>query len=523
MTRPTAELKVPENVTLEGLKAPLSDTYGFHEEPESPLQRTYLDTFDWRVHDSGHLIEAVSDGKSYEVILRQRAGLEIRHRVRCNNLPGFADAFPAGGLRKQLARVLAMRKLLPLVKVESTLQTLRVLGDEDKTVVRLELERARFVSADGERDGDLGLRIHLVPVRGYDADFDRVRAALEARLKPADLSLYDAAVSAIGRVPGDYTSKLNYKLNPRQRADRSAKLIHLGLLRTLEANIEGTLGNVDSEFLHDLRVATRRARSALTQMKNVLPLDVVERFKVEFAWVGNITGPTRDLDVYLLALEDYKSDLPSMLQGHLDPLRGFLDTHHEQAQKALARHLGGSRFRKLLRDWRTYLEAPVPNVAFEPNAVRPIKEVADERIWKMYRRVLKEGRGIGEASPAEDLHELRKSCKKLRYLMEFFENLYPDRQVRTLVKVLKTLLDNLGNFQDLEVQALHLRRFGEQMAEEDHTGADTLLAMGALIGSLTRRQALAREHFAEIFAGFDTREHRLLFKALFKTDGEAAP
>jgi len=257
--------------------------------------------------------------------------------------------------------------------------------------------------------------------------------------------------------------------------------------------------------------------SALTQIKEVFPPEVVERFKEDFAWLGQVTGPTRDMDVYLLALDDYKRKLPSMLREALEPLRGFLESHQTDEQKALTQHFNSLRFRNLLKEWRTFLEARVPEQAVAANAERPVREVADERIWKMYKRVLKEGRAIGDDSPAENLHELRKSCKKLRYLLEFFQSLYPRRQTQALIKVLKVLLDNLGNFQDLEVQADSLRELAGKVVKEQHVGPDTLLAMGALIGGLTERQQDAREHFAQIFAGFDTPEHRDQFNALFRS------
>jgi CHAD domain-containing protein len=222
------------------------------------------------------------------------------------------------------------------------------------------------------------------------------------------------------------------------------------------------------------------------------------------------------MDVYLLAFDDYKASLPPLLREDLEPLRAFLRAHHAQEQKALARALGGRRFRELLQAWRAFLEAPVPAQPEAPEAARPVKAVADQRIWRMYRRVLREGRAIGEGSPAEDLHELRKSCKKLRYLMEFFDSLYTPKKIRSLIKILKVLLDNLGNFQDLEVQAQTLRGFAEQMVKEGTGGPDTLLAMGALIGGLSERQQEARRQFARIFAGFDTKEHLQSFKELFK-------
>jgi CHAD domain-containing protein len=182
----------------------------------------------------------------------------------------------------------------------------------------------------------------------------------------------------------------------------------------------------------------------------------------------------------------------------------------------MSRKLSSPHFHQILKEWRDFLESPAPKQPVAaPNATRPMLELANERIWKMYNRVLKEGRAIADDSPPEDLHELRKSCKKLRYLMEFFQSLYPQKQVKTLVKVIKGLLDNLGNFQDLEVQSHTLQGFAGRMMEEGVGGRDTLLAMGALIGGLSQRQQEAREEFAVIFTHFDTPEHRLLFKSLF--------
>jgi len=324
------------------------------------------------------------------------------------------------------------------------------------------------------------------------------------------------ALAAAGRHPGDYySSKIDYHLEPNKRADATTKEILLGLLDTLEANIEGTKANLDSEFLHDLRVATRRTRSALTQIKGVFAPDLVEDYKVGFAWVQQATGAVRDLDVYLLDFDGYQASLPAPLQPHLEPLREFLRSHYDSAHRAMARALGSAKFRHLLESWRVFLEAPVPERSAAPYAMRPSKEVADARIWRMYRQVCKEGRSVAPASPAEELHELRKSCKKLRYLLEFFSSLYPKKQVGALVKMLKVLLDNLGRFQDLAVQAGHLRETAWQMRAEGCAETDTLLAMGVLVGDMMRRQQQARLELAQIFADFDAPENRAIFRALF--------
>ena len=72
--------------------------------------------------------------------------------------------------------------------------------------------------------------------------------------------------------------------------------------------------------------------------------------------------------------------------------------------------------------------------------------------------MVKMGKAIDDDSPAEDLHELRKVGKELRYLLEFFvEPLPAPRSTKPFIKTLKGLQDQLGRFQDHEVQANALR------------------------------------------------------------------
>ncbi len=93
------------------------------------------------------------------------------------------------------------------------------------------------------------------------------------------------------------------------------------------------------------------------------------------------------------------------------------------------------------------------------------------------------------------------------------------------MKLLKVLLDNLGKFQDLAVQADHLRGMAQRMRDEDRASTDTLLAMGVLVGDLLEHQHRAREEFTQIFASFDGEEHQGLFRTLFdahKRQGKGA-
>ncbi len=315
-------------------------------------------------------------------------------------------------------------------------------------------------------------------------------------------------------------------LDPAQRAEHATKQILRQLFETIEANVEGARQNRDSECLHDLRVATRRTRSALSQIKGVFPESEVADFKARFAWLQQVTGPVRDLDVYLIDFPTMRQRLPAPLQPDLEPLYQLLLAQHAKAQQELALELASPRFKQLLEDWRAFLDAPdAPNdsgaasAEAPPTQARlPIKQVADQRVRKLLKRVRAEGRAIGEDSAPEDLHELRKRCKKLRYLMEFFQSLYEKEQIREQIKQTKRLLDNLGRFQDTAVQAQHLRETAELSGSEAQLPAATLLAMGALIEQLLQDQARAGDGFADVFAGFDSEENAARFKALLVED-----
>ncbi|MEE9356900.1 MAG: CHAD domain-containing protein, partial [Sedimenticolaceae bacterium] len=221
------------------------------------------------------------------------------------------------------------------------------------------------------------------------------------------------------------------------------------------------------------------------------------------------------MHVYLLGFDKFRESLPEQFREDVEPLKAFLIAHQKSEHRAMSRKIDSPHFRGILEQWRSYLESPLPERPGVPNADRRVAEVAGKRIFRIYQRVLREGLAIIPTSPADDLHELRKSCKKLRYLLEFFQSLYPGNQVRPLIKTLKVLLDNLGDYQDMEVQAYKLREFAHQMVKEGEVKADTLLAVGMLVDGLLESQRLAREEFAARFALFSEVGGRAVYQALF--------
>ena len=477
--------------------------------------RWLLDTHDWRLWAAG--LEAELDEQ----------GLTVRHRAdgrlegRCGAVapPAMASALDDAGLRERLAVILGPRALLAVAGARLAATAYDVRDGSDQVVARLRLEERRLLGPAGKALRPRERALVVEPVAGHDGTHKALRKALKGTLPapgPAPADPLRRALEAAPRRAGTSTSKLDVALDPGQRADAAMKQVLGHLLAAMADNEAGMLARLDPEFLHDYRVAVRRTRSALTQVKGVFPGTPTRRLREDLAWLGAVTGPARDMDVYLLAIEDFRALLEPALQPHLDALAGFLEERRGTAYDALRRALGRARYRRAMAAWRDFLDRPVPRRPAAPHAARPIKEVADRRIWKAYRRVMSEGEAVGADSPPADLHELRKSCKKLRYLMEFFGSLYGGAEVGGLVKTLKRFQDNLGEFQDLSVQMDHLAGFEAEMAAQSRLDAGARAAIDQLLERLEARRGAVRADFDARFAAFAGEDIRQAFRDLFR-------
>jgi len=512
---------IGEDFDPKQLEACLGRHTRLRKEALRKVEVTYLDSFDWRLFEQGSVMEAESGQGSSLLRWRQLAGGQELARLSGVAPPRFVHELPPGPLRERLQPIVEMRALLPLAKVRRIAQGFCVLNKDEKTTLRVLIEEDSLPGRSNGKLHGLQRRLLLLPVKGYAKPFHRIAQLLQEDfgLQYSAEDPLIAAVAAAGQSPGSYSSKLRITLDPAQPAAAALRGVLLHLLETMEANEAGVSEDLDTEFLHDFRVAVRRTRSALTQIKRVLPAERSAHFAKEFAWLGQVTGPARDIDVYALKFDDYQASVDRAFRSDLDPLRDFLGRRKSKVQTALRKELRSARYRRLKRDWRAFLEDTEAEAG--PLAAVPVPETAKRRIWRAYRRVLTDGSAIGEASPAEALHDLRKDCKKLRYLMEFFQSLFPEPEIKPVIRSLKQLQENLGDFQDLEVQSDSLKSFSRDMMAEGKTPAETFVAMGVLVDGLLRRQREARAAFAACFAAFSAKPNQAACKALFAPDPSA--
>jgi CHAD domain-containing protein len=272
-------------------------------------------------------------------------------------------------------------------------------------------------------------------------------------------------------------------------------------LQQVRVNFPGTIDDIDTEFLHDVRVAIRRTRSLLKLGRPALPAHLRQVWEPQFKWLGDVTTPVRDLDVYQLGLPEMTSWLVATSAADLEPFQAYLAGRRAVERRALLRTLRGGRLRRLLDHWATELSALADSACFPDGAAWTAGALGQANGARAHRRVVRGGTAISDTSPPEALHLLRKRCKELRYALEMIAPVLDDAQVGKAIKDLKILQDVLGRFQDSEVQRNTLRGFAHEMAA-DGAPADALLAMGELMGHLHAEQRRARAQFASAFASY---------------------
>ncbi len=476
-----------------------------------PVVRRHLDTFDWAIWTSGGSLLAERDRAGERWCWRpgddrpQRT-LRVAEGVR------FAQELPAGSLRREVAAVAGRRALLPVGETQAARALVRVVNGAGKTLVRVWLETVTTLRL-GAPDGPGRRLLRVEPLTGYAKVGAEVAAALAdgLALAPDERDELADAAAAAGRAPGDYTSRVVVRLAPDEPAERAVRRVLARLLRTLVANVEGTVQDLDTEFLHDLRVATRRTRTCLGQLRGVLPQARVAPFAEDFRWLGAATTPCRDLDVFLLDLE---TRLRSRPVAALAPLLAHLRASRDAAHRALADSLGSERFRTLVRRWKRLLERRAPG---GEDGGRPIAEVAGESAVRAYTRLVRHGLALAPGAPASAMHRLRIDAKKLRYILEFFYSLWDGEETAAMVRELKTVQDALGDCHDAWLQRERLLELGGEMLAAG--GAPTLLAMGGLAAELERRQAAEIKAFSARFETFAAEAPRARFERLVSRPG----
>lgn len=462
----------------------ISERFDLGESQRNAVRSTWLDTFDWRLRKAGRLLRYDEDRDARRLIVTDLAGDElVSYTVTALEWPCRQDALPDGPVRDAVAPHIEPRALLAIARIRRQLTKTRVLDVLGKTICYVVIDRATVVRAPAQL---LPVRVSISAVRGYQAEANELTEQMCAvrGLARSDGTRFTDAIAMNGMkgiapplhpLPGK--SQAQSEIGPGTPVDLAVASALLGWLTAMELTAPGAAADVDIEFLHDLRIAVRRSRSLVKLAGDVLPDSLADRFAPELKWLGDLTSPTRDLDVLLETFESVPDELT--------PLVEHMAGRREVERRRLRRGLGSARFRTFVSDWRSALEA----VVAAPQANAPsTADVAAARIQAMYGNVAKRARAITPSTRGNKLHSLRKRCKELRYALDAFRPVCEPAAYKSVLRQLKDLQDSLGAMQDAHVQAIALQKAADDLLKAG-APAGTLLAMGASLAPLQAADA----------------------------------
>jgi CHAD domain-containing protein len=470
---------------------------GFEFDPCSTVIRTLLDTVDGRLHRAGLRLE-VRECDGLQLIL---TGEGTPAHLAVASVPRFPDELPLGPFRSRLAATVDVRALLPVVRVTATCSPGHRRNRAGKLVATVAIyEHVRIDDLDVAR-----WTIEIGDLAGYARQASKAEDALVqlglARLEGDTMT--NAADAAGVRLAGA-SGSTNAPLDPMMPAIVGFGAVLAELAETIVANWQGTVERIDPEFLHELRVAVRRTRTVIAEGKRVLPPAIVERAEARFGRLGTLTGPARDLDVHLISWAIDTKPLASDVVSALEPVHFLLELRREAAHATLARVLASREATGLMTAAETWWCAPALAKCPGVDAERPLGGIVTKRIARAHANLVKRGRLILPDTPAEQVHDLRKAAKRLRYLLECFASLLDDAPRKAFVRRLKTFQDNLGEHHDAAIRVEALRAISHELHVRG-ASPETMLAIGQLIAQVDQRRSATRFEFAEHFAAYDTK------------------
>ncbi|MDH4113393.1 MAG: CHAD domain-containing protein [Actinomycetota bacterium] len=473
---------------------------GFVFGSSQAVTTTLLDTFDGRLYRAGLRFTV---NESDRVELELTGAMTAPAHLTVAGVPRLPGDLPPGPLRSRIAALTDVRALLPKVRVHTS-RTSGVWRDASGKVVAIAVLHDGVHLVDRPEVDCPEATIEIREVPGYTKPARRAIEALRrVGVAECETDTVTQCAAAAGVDLAGFAAAATVPLDPEMSAIDGFRLVLANIATAITANWQGTIDQTDPEFLHDLRIAVRRTRTILAAAKSVLPAAVLEPARDGFAWLADLTGTPRDLDVYLLEWSRYTDPLGSDVAPSLEPVRDLIERRRADGHLELEAALRSEHAAELMTEWRTWLAQPLSSDDVSPKAGRPLGRLIAKRIARAHAVLIERGQLIGPDTPAEKVHELRKDAKKLRYLLECFGSLLRKSARKQYVTRLKALQDNLGEHQDAEVHVNMLRGIARELHDAG-ASPDTMVAIGQLTERLDQQRLAARAEFAERFADYDT-------------------
>ncbi len=403
------------------------------------LVSTYYDTPD-NTLSRAHISLRLRDGGSRRVqTLKRGEGFSREEHEGPAPAKGLDLTVPA---LKRALKPAQRRSLAPVFTVSVTRRQRTFLhaGAE----IELALDAGQVTSGDKRRPiTEVELELKAGPP---EALFDLAR--ILSRTAPLYLS-FDGKASQ-GQALRDGT-ELTPRRNDKARLQRGVtaaqafQAIARNALTQIAANAL-VLREADGEdVLHQLRVAIRRLRSAISTFKPLVADPTTPAIQAELKWLLSACDEARDLDVFA---KD-NAALPADGQALSAQVESARAGAHAKTQGSVA----SKRFRDLVLEATAWVETgawlKAPGRA-EKKRKESAREFAAKALSRRWKRVVERGGDLKTLGDVER-HHLRIDAKKLRYALEAFLPLFDAAKGQRFLRRLKSLQDELGVLNDAAV------------------------------------------------------------------------
>ena len=232
-------------------------------------------------------------------------------------------------------------------------------------------------------------------------------------------------------------------------AGKKVWLYHFALMLSHE---QGTRLGEDVEELHDMRVATRRMRTAFDVFGEAFNPKIMKHYLKGLRGIGRALGQVRDMDVILHNGLSYQSNLDEQARPGLEPLIVAWEKMIEKKRLKLIKHLEDNAYDSFKRNFNEFLQAPDQNLRPDfqgSETTNRIRDIVPVLIYGRYAAV-KAFENILPTATVSQLHALRIEFKKLRYTLEYFREILGESAGK-LINEIKQYQDHLGELHDADV------------------------------------------------------------------------
>lgn len=434
------------------------------------LLSIYYDTPDWRLHRQHAAVRLRKAGRRWLQTVKAgghvAAGLHSRPEWEVPTRAGQLrlESPPEGAMRELLADQGLCAALAPMFTTQFT-RTLLILEWPEGDRVELAIDR-----------GEVRAEVHA-KAHAEDQAKDRAKDQAKERVLPiceVELELKAGRPARLFELAESLCADIRMQLCNVSKAERGQRLAAgadlvarkasspvlapdlsagaacvavLGnALSHLQGNEEGARCTDAPEFIHQMRVATRRLRCALGVFESLMDADVRTSLLDELAWLGQALDGARNWDVFMdETLPRIRAAISD--DAGLDWLVARGEAERRKHRRLARAALESLRYQRLLLKLGAWLAEPSWHAMSGGRVADPAQVVCAQLLQSAHARLRRRGRNFGKLDFGKQ-HRLRITAKKQRYSAEYFASLYPGRRIQRYIKVLGRLQDILGAIND---------------------------------------------------------------------------